>query len=54
MFWRRAAILLNHTTAWKNSWIQIVDFLKSWMHPRAPDATVFTRAKITFVADAQM
>ena len=34
--------------------IQIVDFLKSWMHPRAPDATVFTRAKITFVADAQM
>ena len=28
-----------------NSWIQIVDFLKSWMHPRAPDATVFLIGK---------
>ena len=28
-----------------NSWIQIVDFLKSWMHLRAPDATVFSIGK---------
>ena len=46
MFWRRAAILLIEPHyGLANSWIQIVDFLKSWMHPRAPDATVFLIGK---------